>query len=292
MFGKERVISLSLNGTAARVVSASGGTVERWDSIAVPPDFMGNGYIADPVALGQVLKDSLNEREMGKGKLVCAHSAIGTMSRILKLPVVSPKQLEGVVRREARRLTEEAGEKYYLHWQSLPPSNQQQRVYVLLIPQRPLRAFLKVLESAGLKASLVDLKPMAVMRTVNQRNAIIAHGESNSVDVVIVVNGIPMTMRSSYQSEGVLSTTDDTGRVSQELVQAVSAFNDSNRGTPLPTDAPLYLTGTVAADVSSRLNLSAAASRPIGQLKPPLRCPDDFPLADYAVNLGLLVRAS
>lgn len=292
MFGKQRVISLSIDSTDTKVVSANDGIIERWDSIPIPSDFMGNGYIADAVTFGQVLRDSLDEREMAKGKFVCAHSALGATSRVLKLPKVNPKQLQAIVTREARRLTEEAADKYYLYWRGLSSSDQHLRVYVLLIPHRPVRAFLKTLESAGLKPAFVDLKPMAVMRTVNQENAIIANVDSNSVDVVIVVNGVPMTMRSSHHTDTESASVDDTARVSQELVQAMSSFNDSHRATPLPRDLPVYVTGAAAEDVSSHLGLSAAVSRPIGQLKPPLPCPTGLPVADYAVNLGLLIRAS
>ncbi len=292
MFGKKRIISLSIEDTTARVVAAGNGSVDQWDAFPIPEDLVGNGSIANPQALGQVLRDGLEERELSKGKIVCSHAAVGTVSEMLQLPKIDPSKVQSVVNREARRLSNDTPARYHLYWQAMPSSNEHQRIYVLLIPRKPLRAFLSTLKSAGLKADLVDLKPMALMRTVNQRNAIIANGESSSVDVVIVVRGVPMVMRSVNQPDTSREAADGAARLGYELLQALSSYSESYRSHQLPQDLPVYLTGSFANEESTRLSVSSATNRPVGQLKPPLRYPDDFPVAEYAVNLGLIIRAS
>lgn len=292
MFGRKRIISLSIEDTTARVVSARNGSVDQWDTFPIPDDLVGNGSIVNPAALGQVLREGLEERELSKGKIVCSHSAVGTMSEMLRLPKVDPKKVQSIVNRETRRLSNDATARYHLHWQAVRTSNEHQRIYILLIPRKPLRAFLNTLKSAGLKASLVDLKPMALMRTVNQRNAIVANGESNGVDVVIVVNGFPMVMRSVNQPDTTAEAADNAARLGYELLQALSSYSESYRSHPLPQDLPVYLTGSFANEESTRLSVSSATNHPVAQLKPPLHYPDDLPVAEYAVNLGLIIRAS
>jgi len=292
LFGRKRIISLSIDDTTARVVSARNGAVEQWDAFPLPEDLVGDGRIVNPAALGQVLREGLEERELSKGRFVCSHSAVGTVSEVLQLPRVDPQKTQKVVNREARRLSNDSAARYHLHWQAVPTANEHQRIYILLVPRKPLRAFLSTLKSAGLKADLVDLKPMALMRTVNQRNAIIANGESGSADVVIVVRGLPMVMRSVNQPDTTAEAGDNAARLGYELLQALSFYSESYRNHPLPQDLPVYLSGSFASEESTRLSVSSATNRPVGQLKPPLQYPDDFPVAEYAVNLGLIIRAS
>ena len=48
---RKRVISLSIEGTTVRALSASGDSVEKWDSIPLPPDSIKHGYIVNPAKL-------------------------------------------------------------------------------------------------------------------------------------------------------------------------------------------------------------------------------------------------
>jgi len=289
LFGK-RVISLSIDGTSVRVLSASGDSVERWDNIPFPSELVGRGHIINPVGLGGVIKEALAERKLSKGKVVCALSATGAISRILNLPKMDARQLQTIVSREARRITEDSVEKTYVHWRVLPPSGGQQQVYLLIVPKGPLSALVKTIEAAGLKASMIDLKAMALMKAANRRNAIIANGEDNSVDMTIVRHDVPMLIRSVFFGDGVLSTDQAADRIGDEVMQTLAAYANSYRDKPLPQQVPVFLTGAVAGSVTAALNVTTLTGHPIGNLQPPLRYPDDLPVAEYAVNMGLILR--
>ncbi len=287
---RKRVISLSIDGTSVRVLSSSGDSVERWDNIPFPSEFVGRGHIINPVGLGGVIKDALAERKLSKGKVVCALSAAGTISRVLNLPKMDARQLGTIVDRETRRLTDDSVGRNYIHWQALPSSNGQQQVYLLIVPKGPLSALVKTIKAAGLKASLIDLKAMALMKAVNRRNAIIANGENNSIDTTIVRHDVPMVIRSVFFGDGVLSTDQAADRIGDEVMQTLAAYSNSYRDKPLPQQVPVFLTGAVAGSVAAALNVTTLTGHPIGNLQPPLRYPDDLPVAEYAVNMGLILR--
>lgn len=289
MFTK-RIVSLSIEGTSIRLVSANRGSVERWDSVPFPSHFIADGYVVDPTGLGRLLKDALAERKLSGGKVVCAHSALDSTSRILRLPRVDARQLPGIVSREARRISNGSVDTNYVHWQALPAANGFYRVCVLVIPKRPLRAFLKALQVAGIKPSFVDLKPLALVRAVNRRTAIIANGETNTVDMAIVVNDLPAVIRSVYIGSEMPTPDYAVDRIGDELLKSLSVYADSQRDRPLPSELPVYLTGAIGGGMAAALNVSTLTGRRVAQLKPPLRCPADLPVADYAVNLGLLLR--
>jgi len=287
---RKRVISLSIEGTTVRVLSANGDSVEKWDSIPLPPEFIRHGYIVNPVKLGELLKGALEERKLFKGKVVCAHSAMGVISRVLNLPKMDTRQMETIVNREARRLTDDSAGRNFIHWQALSSSNGQQQVYLLIVPQRPLHALVKTMEAAGLKARLIDLKAMALMKAVNRRNAIISNGEGNSIDTTIVRHDVPMVIRSVFLGDNMPSSDQAADHIGDEVMQTISEYANTHRDKPLPQQVPVYLTGAVSASVAAALNVTTLTGLPIGNLQPPLRYPDDLPVADYAVNVGLILR--
>jgi hypothetical protein len=289
LFGKN-ILSLSIAGTTVKALSARGDSVERWDSVPFPANFIKKGCVADPVALGGLLKDALAERKLNKGKVVCALSAVGATSRVFNLPKVDAHQLETIISREARRLSDNSVEKSFVHWRTLPSSDGQLLVYLLIVPKRPLHALVKTIKSAGLKASLIDLKSMALMRAVNRRNAIIANGEENCVDMTIVRHDLPMVIRSVFFGNGMPSSDQAANRIADEVMQTLSAYAGSHRDKPLPQQVPVFLTGAAAGGAAAVLNVTTLTGHPIANIQPPLRYPDDLPLAEYAVNMGLILR--
>lgn len=289
MFTK-RVVSVSIDGTCVRVLSASGDSVEKWDSIPFPSHFVASGGIADPTGLGRIIKDGLAERKLSGGKVVCAHSAADSIARILRLPRVEARQLPEIVNREARRVTSGSVDSNYVHWQALPAQNGLQRVCMVVVPKRPLAVLLKTFQVAGIKPSFVDLKPMALIRAVNKRTAIIANGENTSVDMTIVVDDLPAVIRSVFIGTDMPSPDYPVDRIGDELLKSLTAYADSQRERPLPSKMPVYLTGGVGGGMAAALNVTTLTGRSIGKINPPLRCPPDLPVAEYAVNIGLILR--
>ncbi len=287
----KRILSLSIEGNTVRILSARGDTVEAWDSTPFNPQFLRRGYVADPEGLAEVVKNVLAERKFAKGQLVCALSAVGTTSRILSLPKVEVKQLEDIVQREARRILGDTLEDSYLHWQALPLKGAQQQVFIVTVPKEPLDALMRTMQLAGLRASIIDLKPLALMMAVNRRDGIIGNGESNSVESVIVLDDVPELIRSSFLSEEMVAPDYAVGRMSDELVRTISQYNESHRDEPLNPDIPMYLTGAVAASVAFAINVATLTGRPLEPLDPPLHYPSELPVADFMVNMGLVLRA-
>jgi len=288
----KRIIALSIEGTTVRVLGSRGDSVDVWESVPFNSHFLRNGHVADPEGLGEVIRNALVNMKLTKGMCVCALPAIGSTSRIIDLPPqLDVSALDGVVQREARRVIGTSLDDSYLHWRALPVRTRHRQVFVLAVPKEPLHALTKAVQTAGLKPKIIDLKPLALMRAVNRRDAIIASGESNSMETVIVVEDIPALIRSSVFAEGALSPDYAVGRISDELVRTIAYYNDSHKDDPLDPELPIYLTGTLASSVPFSINVATLTGRPIEPLDPPLRYPTELPVAEYMVNMGLVIRA-
>lgn len=287
---EKRIISLSVEGTTLRILTFQKGAVESWDSVPFNPQFVTMGQVADAQGMGGVIKSTLEERGLTSGRVVCALPGLRTMSRVISVPPVPKKELAGVISREARRVLSVSEEDNYLHWQLLPTETDTPQVYVLAVPKEPLHALMGAIREAGLRPYAVDLKPLALMRAVNRQDAIIANGESNSVELVIAADDIPTLVRSVFLGEGVVSQDYAVGRISDEITRTIDFYNNSNPENPLSPEVPIYLTGAAASGVSFALNVASLIGYPIQPLDPPLPCPEDLPVAEFMVNLGLVLK--
>jgi Tfp pilus assembly PilM family ATPase len=248
------------------------------------------GQVADPEGLGNVIKGALEGREASKSRIVCSPPGLRIVSRIINLPSVNTKELDSIVPREVRRLMTVSEEDNHIYWQALPSETSQTPVLVLAVAKEALNNFMETLRIGGVRPHRIDLKPMALMRAVNQQDAIIANGESNSVELVIVVNDVPVQIRSIFLGEGVVTQDYAVGRISDELVRTITTYNEINSEHPLDPEIPVFLCGAMAASVSFAMNVAALTGRTVQPLEPPLRCPEDFPLARFMVNVGLILK--
>ena len=80
------------------------------------------------------------------------------------------------------------------------------------------------------------------------------------------------------------------GRISDELGRTIVTYNEINKESPLDQDTPVYLTGAAAAGVPFALNVAALTGRTVQPLESPVTIPSDLPLAEYMVNIGLILK--
>lgn len=287
---EKRIIALSIEGTDLRFVSFYENSIESWDSVSFDPQFLSVGQVADPEGLGGVIRSTLEGREVSKSLVVCALPGLRTVSRVISMPKVGMKQLKIVVPREVKRLITVSEEDNYLHWQALPTETDQIQIFALAVPKEALLAFMEALRVGGVRPRAIDLKPLALMRAVNQKDAVIANGESNSMELVIVVDDVPVLIRSVFLGEGVVTQDYAVGRISDELGRTIVSYNEINRDNPLDPEVPIYLTGATAGSVPFALNVAALTGRTVQPLEPPIPYPEDFPLAEFMVNVGLILK--
>jgi type IV pilus assembly protein PilM len=288
----ERIISISIEGTDVRIVHSSGISVESWDSVAFDPQILKVGQIADPDGLGAVIRSALEGRDVLKSQVVCAMPGLRSVSRVITIPKVGKKELTTVVPREVNKLMTVSEEDNYIYWQDLPAVGDQMQVFVIVVPKEPLLTFLDALRIAGLAPSVLDLKPLSLVRAVNQKDAIIATGESNSMELIIVVEDVPVLIRSVFLGEGVVTQDYAVGRISDELGRTILTYNEINKDNPLDPEIPIYLSGAAAGGVPFALNVAALTGRTVQPLEPPVMYPEGFPIADFMVNVGLILKVA
>jgi hypothetical protein len=283
-------VSISIDGNSLRIVKSGGRKVDKWDSISFDPHLMREGLIADTARMAQVIKQSLKERQLSTRNVRWSLPSIGSTSQIVTLPQESKTKLEVTIQREARRVLSVSPETSYLYWQLLPRVGAEQRVYVVAVPKESARGLIQTCKIAGITIHSIELKSLALARAVGQKDAIIANGEVNSVEMVIMLGSIPALMRGIWLREKELDAGRVTALLLQQLASTIEYYNDMNRSNPLSADVPVYLTGEAALDPDLAQRVSTLSGRTVAPLKPPLSYAAHFPVALYMTNIGLILK--
>ncbi len=289
--GEKRIVTMSIEGNDLRLLYFSGKEIESWDSVAFAPNLLKVGQVSEPEGLSAVIKSALEGRDITRAQFLCSLPGLRSVSRVLTIPRTGKKEMADVVQREVNKLMTVSMEDNYLHWQPLTAEkSEQMEVFVLAVPKEPFDIFMEALRMAEIKPAAIDLKPLALARAVNQRDAIIASGESNSMELVIIVDDTPVLIRSVFLGEGIVTQDYAVGRISDELGRTILTYNEINKDKPLDPEVPIYLCGGSAGGVPFALNVAALTGRTVQPLEPPIPYPDDFPVADFMVNIGLLLK--
>ena len=110
----------------------------------------------------------------------------------------------------------------------------------------------------------------------------------------MIINNIPILVRSVPLETRNLSEEAKLDLLSQELGRTVKYYNESNKTNRLPENTAIYLTGELfdKSQISTRLDeksdlgerLKARTPFSVKYPKKPYPVPENFPFSKYAVN--------
>lgn len=284
-------VSLSFDGASLRIVGSSGKKIEKWDSVSFEPQILKEGSITDAKAMAQVIKQALSEMKLSTKNVRWAIPSMGSSAQIITLPETGNVKPETIIEREARKVLSVSPETNYLFWQMLPGTGSARQFYAVAIPREPIQTLIQTCHLAGVTIESMDLTTLALGRAVNQKDAIIAHGEMNAVEMLIMLDSIPGLMRGVWLREKNLDPDRVTALLLQQLASTIEYYNDMHRTAPLPTTIPIYLTGEVTLNPDLAQRVGTLSGRTVGNLEPPLSYPEHFPVALYTANLGLILKS-
>jgi len=181
-------------------------------------------------------------------------------------------------------------EELYLCRKLLDAKDSEQRFFVLGVPRDILDTEVRTLAQAGIRPDIMNLKPLALARAVNREEALIIDLEPETFDLVGVVGGIPLIMRTVTSRAEGMTLEDRVPQLTDELARTLQFYNSSYPDHPLGPTTPVFLTGLLADDDAACDLVKAAIDSPIETFIPSLKCPLELPRAQYAVNIGLALR--
>jgi type II secretory pathway component PulL len=297
---KKNITTISFEGNEIRLLTVRGEKVTTWKTITVAEDAMSQGLVQKPKVIGTILKTALKELKANRRNVISAVTGSRSVHRIMHIPNIPDKLLEETIQRKARQEFAIPIEDTDLTWQVITRAEDHIILYVLAVPKNLIDQAMKSLQEAKIKPRVMDIKPLALTRITNQATAMIINLENFALGVTVLVNYIPMLVRTIPLESGDLTGEAKTDLLSQELARTVKYYNESNKASRLPDSTPVFVSGALfsAGSVESRLGenenlIERLQSRTPYPLKPPtteLVLPEKFPLLRYAVNVGLAAK--
>jgi len=288
----QETVTVNVEERSLRLLTVKGGKVQKWGQVPLDPGLVERGLIRDPVKVGLALVALFTEQEVSKQRAVTCLTVIGSgsTSHIFQLPKTKPDLLEGAIAREAKRAMPVPVEELYLSHRIIGERGDMLQVYVLGVPQDLVDAHIRAFQVAGIKLKAMDLKPLALVRAIRQRNAIIADLENENFHVIVVRDAIPDIMRSAVLHRESLDLQQKARRLVEEVIRTIDFYNHSHPDRLLEPSIPVFLTGELTAMPSVHSTIQAEMGYTIGVPKPPLVYPEALPLSRFMVNIGLALK--
>ena len=286
------VVTLDISRTHIRLMEARGGVVRRWADISYDPREIEPETVEGERALGAMVKQLMASSGIKASKVVASIDGLYTVSRIVPVAnLPSTPTLEESVNDMAREVIPVSMESIYFSWQSISTGEDEPQVFAVGVPRGAIDSKIRALKHAGITPNVLELKTIALSRAVNRERAIILNIEPDSLDIVIVMQGVPEIMHSLAWQYDDLSGEDAVEYLATNLEMTVDFYNAHHVKLPFDVDNPLFITGQLSAEPDLVERLQERLAYKIEQLLPPLTCPPFLPVAQYAANIGLAQRA-
>lgn len=239
-------VPLGLDISADAIIIASlsktktGYTVEALAQCATPPNTIQDGEIVDPTAVGEAIRELLDQHGIESETAVVAVGGQSTIIRLINLPQMPQAELDSYITYEAERYIPFAIEDVNLSCQIVNEGGEdgeddQMEVLLVAAQKNLVQSFITAAEEAGLGLTCVDVSSFAVTRALEKTEylnedqtiaALLIQGPST--DINIMSHGVPKFNRSvfigySYLVDNLINSLgidEDSARMLLEQIDA------------------------------------------------------------------------
>jgi len=283
-------VGLTYEGAALKLLVTEGRRIVSWERIPFDPRLVNGTVIAEPYNLGRLLRDALARRGLPANRLHCALPAAGSLSRVVEVPRVGVRSRRQTVVGEAIRALGVTPGRHYVYWQTVDDSPDAQLVFVLAVPRDAMRSLIETMRAAEIRPRTVDVTPLALARAVGQPDEIVVELDPSGVDLVVVLDDVPLAMRSIVWGEQALTLEEAQEAALDLLVNELRGYEDVYVGSRIERNVPIYLAGDMGTGLRLSDRIRTTTGHPIGRLAPLVDYPEEFPIAEYLANVGLVLK--
>ena len=281
--------TIYIDDSAIQVLVTRGRQAHKWVNMPLEPGLVKDGGILEEDAVASRVSELWRTQKIGGSRIIAGISGINCLYRLLTLPELSRDLLPEAVMREAGRVLGIPLEQLYLSWQTLPSPRGETLVYLAASPKNSVDALISTLRKAGLNPYLMDLKPLALARTITEPRAIIIDLQPANFDIVVVADGIPQVARSLPLTQQ-LPLEEKASVIKKELDRAITFYNSSHVDNPIEASVPLLVSGELMEQQNAWKTLIGKQDRPVQALSLPVQTPENFPPGQYVTNIGLALK--
>lgn len=284
-----RNVTLDIHQSGISLLETDGEWVVQWSTSPLPDGLVSNGVVVDPPSLATHIKALLGDRFSNRGKVIVCLSGVRYIPRVFSVPNFKRSLRVEVIRHESEKRMPVPLEQLHLSWRRLNGDRSGERYFVVGVPRRSVQSLIETMAEAGIKNFALDIRPIALARSVNARESVILNLEQGNAELVLVIDGIPEIMRSVPVDLDPDALQDTLGEIGAEVIRTIDYYNSTHLDRPMDPEAPVFLTGAIARDefaISPLDQLFGSRIVPVAAL---MKGSVDFPVAGYAANMGLVL---
>jgi type IV pilus assembly protein PilM len=278
------MVTLDIEDTSIKIMTAKGRRVDSAICQEIEPGLVEDGVIKDKSKMGQLIKQLMSDNKITEKRVIVCMSGIHSVYRMVKLPKIPVRMQAEAANREMGRVMPVPLNEVYTSWQAVNISNDETAFCLVGLPRNSVDAMLETLREAGLESRLMDVKPLAIARIIDEKNTLVINVQPNSFDIVLILDGVPELMRSIAFPSRNSTPEEKISEIKEELERTVSFYNSSHKTTPITGETCLFISGEHSQLLAEQLDFRV---KPIPQL---LTYFEGFKAEDYAANIGLVLK--
>ncbi|MBN1191108.1 MAG: pilus assembly protein PilM [Dehalococcoidales bacterium] len=282
-------VAMDITNSDIRIISFKGDKVQKWMSSPIPAGMIRDGVIQEPEAMAVQVDALFRTLGLDRQRILCTITGLPFIYRTITMPSTDYKVKVEAIERAARLEMSVAEDDMYLVWQLIGNrQNQNESEYFVVgVPRKALNPFLQTLSGAGIRASRIDVKPLALARAVSYTEALIISLEKEYFDIILVHEGM---IRVIHSFGNAVISSDIFGLVNEiagGLNIAVKSFNRDYPQNEFPADTPVLISGELASDSSLLTLVQETTGHPVSLIDTVVPVPYGLPPELYAASLGL-----
>jgi type IV pilus assembly protein PilM len=277
------MVTLDIEDTSVKIMSVAGRRVQTAASLPLEPGLVHDGVIMDPATVGRRIGELMAAQGISERRVVVGISGIHSIYRVVNIPRLPNKLMEEAAKREMERLMPVPLNELYTSWQAIGTSDIETVICLVGMPRNTVDAMLETLRQAGLQAEVMDVRPLALARVADERDALI-NAKPFGFDIVVMIDGIPELLRSLPFPADATSPDEKIAEVKEELERTVTFYNSSHKGSEITSRMAVFVSGELGEMLAETLEYRG---KPLPQL---LMYTDSLNTSEYAANIGLALR--
>lgn len=283
------VLTVVVRGGQLRLMMVENSKIVWYRVIPLNPSYLEGGMIAQPRAVAASFRSALEQSPaplIPQG--IAAVGGYHALSSIIDVPNSREFKANEIIPREARRLFSYRPDSSSLSWWPIKSDSAARRFLFVVTRRAAMQSLRELFSMTGLRLLGLDSGPLAVAAAANLSEGVVVQAEADGGDVVVIKGGTVGLVRSAFWGGDIVDQESLLSRVADLTERAIASHNDSNAMGPISAEAPVYLFGAGAELLGDEV--SEAVGRAMGIFDPPLAVPNEMPVGELAVNLGMALR--
>ena len=282
-------ISVYIDDASISVLATNGRQPEKWAVMPLDPGLVKEGVVQDQETVAAKLREVWHSSRIFRRRVTVGISGLNCLYQMLLLPELPENLRAEAISREAANSLGIPLEGVYLSWQILSVEHGQMKVYLAVLPRDKVDSIVATLKLAGLRPLVMDIKPLCLARTSSEPRAIIVDTRQDSLDIVVLGDGIPEVVRSLQVAPDMLPG-ERIAVLRSELERSVSFYNAAHMDKPVDLSVPILVCGDLAGQDSEKASLAGPRERPVRDMESPLVEQEGFDPAKYMTCIGLALK--